>query len=72
VGDPAYDLIVTWNLLPADTRGVFRARLGVDDATWARGRGLIQLPYYRDTNPALAATARHVIDEVLADYRRSG
>jgi aminoglycoside phosphotransferase (APT) family kinase protein len=74
VGDPACDLIVAWNLLPADTRRVFRAELGVDDATWARGRGwalsvaLIQLPYYRDTNPALAANARHVIREVLADH----
>jgi len=74
VGDPACDLIVAWNLLPADTRNVFRAALGVDDATWTRGRGwalsiaLIQLPYYRDTNPVLAANARHVIREVLAEH----
>jgi aminoglycoside phosphotransferase (APT) family kinase protein len=75
VGDPACDLIVAWNLLPADARPVFRAELGVDDATWARGRGwalsvaLIQLPYYKETNPVLAANARHVIREVLADHR---
>ena len=74
VGDPACDLIVAWNLLPARARSVFRAEVGVDDATWARGRGwalsvaLIQLPYYRETNPALAATARHVIREVLAEH----
>jgi aminoglycoside phosphotransferase (APT) family kinase protein/GNAT superfamily N-acetyltransferase len=74
VGDPACDLIVAWNLLPTDARSVFRSELGVDAATWARGRGwalsvaLIQLPYYRDTNPALAENARHVIREVLADY----
>jgi aminoglycoside phosphotransferase (APT) family kinase protein len=74
VGDPACDLIVAWNLLPADARSVFRGELGIDDATWARGRGwalsvaLIQLPYYRDTNPALAANARHVIGEVLPEY----
>ncbi|HEX6469499.1 MAG TPA: aminoglycoside phosphotransferase family protein [Streptosporangiaceae bacterium] len=77
VGDPTVDLIVAWNLLPADVRPVFRAALGVDDATWARGRGwalsiaLIQLPYYKDTNPVLAASARHVIKEVLADHRRA-
>ncbi len=71
VGDPTVDLIVAWNLLPADARDVFRAALGIDDATWARGRGwalsisLIQLPYYRNTNPALAANSRHVIREVL-------
>jgi hypothetical protein len=29
---------------------------------------LIQLPYYRHTNPGIAANAQHVIDEVLADF----
>lgn len=54
-----------------------RAALAVDDATWARGRGWalsvarIQLPYYRDSNPALAANARRTIREVLADGRRA-
>jgi aminoglycoside phosphotransferase (APT) family kinase protein len=73
VGDPAGDLPVAWNLLPAESRNVFRAALRVDDATWERGRGwalsiaLIQLPYYHRTNPALAAGARHTIAEVLAD-----
>jgi aminoglycoside phosphotransferase (APT) family kinase protein len=74
VGDPACDLIVAWNLLPVAARSVFRAALDVDDATWDRGRGwalsvaLIQLPYYKDTNEALAANAGHVIREVVADY----
>ena len=73
VGDPSCDLIPAWNLLTADTREVFRAGLDVDDATWARGRGkalsmaLIQLPYYWDRNPGMAANARYVIREVLAD-----
>jgi len=67
VGDPAVDAIVAWNLLPPDARDTFRAALATDDATWARGRGwalsiaLIQLPYYRTTNPTLANNARHVI-----------
>lgn len=73
IGDPACDLIVAWNLLPAEARDVFRAALRVDDAEWARGRGwalsiaLIQLPYYQNTNPLVAANARHVIHEVLVD-----
>jgi len=72
-GDPACDLIVAWNLLPARVRDIFRAGLQVDDATWERGRGwalsiaLIALPYYRTTNPAMAENARYVISEVLAD-----
>jgi aminoglycoside phosphotransferase (APT) family kinase protein len=73
VGDPACDLMPAWNLLPLDARGVFRTALAVDDATWDRGRGwaltvaLLQLPYYKDTNPELAASSRHVIREVLAE-----
>ncbi|MBO0512161.1 aminoglycoside phosphotransferase family protein [Streptomyces beijiangensis] len=71
VGDPAADLIPAWNLLPPDARTAFRDALGPDDATWLRGRGwalsmsLIMLPYYRDTNPAMADNGRHVIGQVL-------
>ncbi|MFH8410108.1 aminoglycoside phosphotransferase family protein [Streptomyces sp. NPDC018019] len=73
VGDPACDLFPAWNLLPADARKTFRESLGVDDATWARGRGrtlsqaLIALPYYRNTNPAMARNARHVIRAVVEE-----
>jgi aminoglycoside phosphotransferase (APT) family kinase protein len=73
VGDPACDLIIAWNLLPADMRHAFRTGLGVDDATWERGRGwalsiaLIALPYYKDTNPVLANNARYVIQEIIED-----
>ncbi|WP_435056829.1 aminoglycoside phosphotransferase family protein [Streptomyces capoamus] len=73
VGDPAVDLAVAWNLLPAGARDTFREAVGAGDAEWARGRGwalsisLIQLPYYWDTNPALAENSRHVLAEVLAE-----
>ncbi len=76
VGDPACDLFVVWNLLPASVRDDFRSALSIDDATWVRGRGrvlsqaLIALPYYQDTNPAFAAYSRHVIREVLTDAAR--
>ena len=71
IGDPACDLIIAWNLLPASIRESFRQKLNVDDATWHRGRGwalsnaLIALPYYKNTNPVLANNARHVIKEVI-------
>jgi len=77
VGDPACDLQVAWNLLSAETRDVFRAALPVDDATWARGRGwalsigLINLPYYQNTNPVLASMSRRAIEEILADHHAS-
>lgn len=73
VGDPACDVMAAWLYLSADTRPVFRDVLQVDDDTWARGKGwalsmgLMALPYYRITNPVLAAIGRRAIDEVLAD-----
>ncbi|MFJ5637274.1 aminoglycoside phosphotransferase family protein [Streptomyces goshikiensis] len=79
VGDPACDLFPAWNLLPAGgAREAFREALGVDDATWIRGRArtlsqaLIALPYYRRTNPAMAANARHAIGAVLGETGRDG
>ncbi|MCB1149207.1 MAG: GNAT family N-acetyltransferase [Chlamydiia bacterium] len=74
VGDPACDLNLAWNLLPASLRGAFRAGMGYDEATWERARGralsnaLIALPYYKETNPFLANNSRHVIDELIRDY----
>lgn len=73
IGDPACDLIIAWNLLPSSMRDSFRSHLGVDQATWERGRGwalsnaLIALPYYKHTNPVLANNARHVIQELIHD-----
>jgi aminoglycoside phosphotransferase (APT) family kinase protein len=73
VGDPACDLIAAWSVLPAGARDVLRGELAVNDAMWLRGRGLalsvalLQVPYYKDTNPELAANGQHIIDEVLTD-----
>jgi len=73
VGDPACDVMAAWTYVPAKHRDDFRAALGVDDATWARGRGwalsvsLFILPYYGSTNPVLVNIARRAIAEVLAD-----
>lgn len=39
VGDPARDMTIAFTLMSRTTRAVFRAALGVDDPTWARGRG---------------------------------
>ena len=73
IGDPACDLIVAWNLLPGGVRNIFRSALNVDDATWTRGRGwalsvaLIQLTYYQNRSPFIAANARYVIEEILQE-----
>lgn len=72
-GDPACDLLIAWNLLPADAREVFRSTLRVDDATWERGRGwalsiaLVALPYYQTRSPVLASNSRYVIGQLLTE-----
>ncbi len=77
VGDPAVDMLAAWSFLTPGTREVFRTVVGVDDATWSRGRGwalcfgLNALPYYRHTNPVLAGIAQRTIDAVVADGSRS-
>ena len=71
VGDPAVDLMPAWNLLPASARQTYREALNVDDSTWERGRGwaivqaVVALPYYIDTNPTMADTARRTLNAIL-------
>jgi aminoglycoside phosphotransferase (APT) family kinase protein len=53
--------------------GAFRTALGLDDATWTRGRGwtlwkaLITLADHKDMKTPEAREAGRIIDEVLAD-----
>jgi aminoglycoside phosphotransferase (APT) family kinase protein len=73
VGDPACDVMVAWKLLPPDARGVFRAALDIDDATWRRGRGwalsqaIGALAYYtEETNAVLVLEARRWLSALFA------
>lgn len=60
-GDPACDLVIAFTLMTADSRAAFRDALGVDDATWMRGRGwalatgLNAFTAYAAVNPRFAA-----------------
>ena len=73
-GDPAAELHVAWGWVPVEDRDAFRAAVGIDDATWARGLGwalsvaVIQVAYYlpRGTHPVLVRRAV----EGLADLPR--
>ena len=73
VGDPACDVKLAWAVLDAETRPLFRELLGIDDATWARGRGwalsqaLIALPYYLHTYPVIVEQAWRWLEEALRD-----
>ncbi|MFD9909368.1 aminoglycoside phosphotransferase family protein [Streptomyces sp. NPDC059063] len=73
VGDPACDLIPAWMFLPATARDTFRAAVGVDDATWARGRGIAlagSLPVPDDPffqqDPARVTTALRHLEGIIA------
>jgi aminoglycoside phosphotransferase (APT) family kinase protein len=72
-GDPACDLAIAWTLLTADGRQAFRERLGVDAATWARGRGWALWKTLVTCSATLgdagepAAEARRVLGGILAD-----
>ena len=74
VGDPSCDLAITWNMLSGESREAFRAGLPLDRGTWARGRGwalwkaLITYAGALGSDPATAADARRVLDEIFAEY----
>lgn len=78
VGDPACDLAIAWTLLTAEGREVFRERLSVDEASWARGRGwalwktLTNCAYSLGEADAAAVDARRVLAEIFAEYAASG
>lgn len=79
VGDPACDLMIAWGLFSGASRAAFRDalrdRIGLDEATWVRGRGhalhhaAIYIPYYRDANAFGVAGVRRQLAQVLADAR---
>jgi aminoglycoside phosphotransferase (APT) family kinase protein len=79
VGDTACDVVIAWTLLSGASRDAFRVGLGVDRATWSRGRGwalwkaLITLvgDLEREDHAAAAAT-RRVIERVAADHALAG
>lgn len=71
IGDPACDVTIAFTLMSAGSRAAFRAELGVDDATWARGRGwalatgLNAYTSYAAVDPRVAAQTTRQITEAL-------
>lgn len=71
IGDPACDLTIAFTLMSVGSRAAFRAALGVDDATWTRGRGwalatgLNAYTSYAAVNPGVAAQTTRQITEAL-------
>ncbi len=72
IGDPAVDLSVAWEVLDPPARDIFRSKLGVDDATWLRGRAwalsiTVMIWYYWTTMPQRRASRVAIGRNVLAD-----
>lgn len=83
VGDPACDLAIAWTFLAGESRAAFRDAVGLDAATWARGRGwalwkaLITLAEWLRERPdevgeaglrfGWRQNARDVVADLLAD-----
>ncbi len=73
LGDPACDLAVAWMIFDASARERFRRATQADDAAWTRARAwalsisLVQIPFYRESHPEIAALSRRTLTEVLAD-----
>jgi aminoglycoside phosphotransferase (APT) family kinase protein len=72
VGDPTVDLVAAWEVLDPPAREVFRSQLGVDDATWLRGRAwalsiALMIWYYWTTLPERRASRMAVGRNILAD-----
>jgi hypothetical protein len=61
-----------------DGREAYRDALGGGDGAWDRARGIalhqavMLIPYYRETNPGMAALGRRTVGQVLADLRARG
>lgn len=77
VGDPACDLVIAWVFMDEAARAVFRARLGLDAATWARARGwaLWKAMLVMERGIVLNSAERpaaEVIRTVIAEHRREG
>lgn len=76
VGDPTVDLVVAWEVLDPPARELFRRQVGVDDATWLRGRAwalsiTLMIWYYWTTMPQRRASRMAVGRNVLADAGHS-
>lgn len=78
VGDPACDTAMAWTFFSGESQEAFKAGLGFDAGTFARGRGwalwksMLVLEQAREAgDTADAAYTRNAIQEILADHERS-
>jgi aminoglycoside phosphotransferase (APT) family kinase protein len=77
VGDPACDLVMAWTFFDRVPRKRFKVSMGLDEATWRRGRAwalwkaLITLAKSREDAPFEAARQRAILEAILFDFRTS-
>ncbi len=73
IGDPTIDLHGAWEIFDPQARDIFRRRLNIDDAAWARGRAwalaiaISVFSYYWTTLPKRCTDRLAMARNVLAD-----
>jgi aminoglycoside phosphotransferase (APT) family kinase protein len=74
VGDPACDTVIAWTHLDDSSRATFQRIIGLDNDTWARGRGwalwkaLITLADQLDSNDEVGASiSRAILNRTVTD-----
>ncbi|MBO0880162.1 MAG: aminoglycoside phosphotransferase family protein [Mycobacterium sp.] len=74
IGDPACDTVIAWTHLDTASRATFRRIIGLDNDTWARGRGwalwkaLITLTDQLENNDDVGASiSRAIINRIVTD-----
>ncbi|MGH1493384.1 MAG: phosphotransferase [Acidimicrobiales bacterium] len=76
-GDLAQDLTPAWAIFDHSGRDVLRRELGVDDATWLRGRAFElehavgAVLYYKPRNHPLAEVQMRTLERILSDSMAS-
>lgn len=77
VGDPACDLVIAWTFLKGTSREIFKQKVILDKDTWVRAqawclwKATYELCQLEDKSSLLAVRQKHIIEEVLNEFKRN-
>ncbi len=75
IGDPACDLVIAWTFFKNKSRKIFKSKLDLDCATWARAKGwalqkvLITIASFKDKNCLEVKNQIQIISEILNERK---
>lgn len=74
MGDPACDLMMTWNFFEGESRAIFKNRVNYDFDTWVRGmawtlwKSIIELAHCQHLQINTSENLYKTIDDIILDY----